>query len=124
MKPRIKKLWIEALRSGEYQQAQGALRTADNKFCCLGVLCNLHAQKNPKKARKETDPTMYFGRDDILPSQVADWAGLKTSNPTVTGIGTHNGGYIPTLAELNDGLYKDGKIHNFQEIADIIEKHF
>lgn len=41
MKPEIKKIWIEALRSGKYQQGQGALKEGDS-FCCLGVLCDLY----------------------------------------------------------------------------------
>lgn len=46
MKPEVKNLWISALRSGEYQQGVGALRQkADpeqpDRFCCLGVLCDL-----------------------------------------------------------------------------------
>jgi hypothetical protein len=122
MKPRIKKLWIEALRSGEYQQAQGVLRDKDNKFCCLGVLCNIHAQKNKAKARTQTDPNFYFGKDDVLPVEVADWAGLKAVNPQIEDYGTYHGGYSPSLGELNDGLF-DGRIRTFNEIADIIEKH-
>lgn len=30
--------WIEALESGEYRPAEGALKFADG-YCCLGVLC-------------------------------------------------------------------------------------
>jgi len=38
----IKRKWVEALRSGEYKQGQGALRDArDNTWCCLGVLCEV-----------------------------------------------------------------------------------
>ena len=35
--------WIEALRSGKYEQAKGILRDVDdnNKFCCLGVACEI-----------------------------------------------------------------------------------
>ena len=36
----VLKLWIKALRSGEYKQTQGLLRVK-NSFCCLGVLCDL-----------------------------------------------------------------------------------
>ena len=32
--------WIEALRSGEYQQGRRYLKKGDN-YCCLGVLCEL-----------------------------------------------------------------------------------
>ena len=36
--------WVEALRSGEYQQGQGGLRIAD-KYCCLGVLLDVCSGK-------------------------------------------------------------------------------
>src|SRR6056297_2776684 len=34
--------WIDALRSGKYEQNISALRSNDNKFCCLGVLCDIY----------------------------------------------------------------------------------
>ena len=36
----LKAKWLEALRSGKYEQTQGTLRDGD-AFCCLGVLCDL-----------------------------------------------------------------------------------
>lgn len=46
MDPEAKKVWIEALRSGKYEQGSGALsyRNTGSKeqyFCCLGVLCEV-----------------------------------------------------------------------------------
>ncbi len=39
MLPKLKKSWIEALRSGKYQQGPGRLRACHGEaFCCLGVL--------------------------------------------------------------------------------------
>lgn len=40
MNPGIKASWLEALRSGRYQQGQGQLRS-DRSWCCLGVLCDV-----------------------------------------------------------------------------------
>lgn len=40
MTKKIKRLWIAALRSGDYQQGFVHLER-DNKFCCLGVLCSV-----------------------------------------------------------------------------------
>ena len=39
MTPELKAQWIAALRSGEYTQGRGALKTGDGGYCCLGVLC-------------------------------------------------------------------------------------
>ena len=37
----FKKKWLSALRSGEYKKGKGQLRTKDNRFCCLGVACEI-----------------------------------------------------------------------------------
>lgn len=41
------KAWIEALRSGEYTPGKLKLRSNNNKFCCLGVGCDLLRLKSP-----------------------------------------------------------------------------
>lgn len=82
MKSKIKKLWQEALRSGEYKQTKHQLRKQKGKqasFCCLGVLCNLHAQAHPKIAAENTNPERYMGCSGVLPSEVRKWAGVDTS---------------------------------------------
>lgn len=45
MNAEIKQKWVEALRSGRYEQAQGTLqRTGEEAgYCCLGVLCDVVA---------------------------------------------------------------------------------
>lgn len=40
MDKKLKAKWVKALRSGDYQQGEGVLRSGD-RFCCLGVLCDL-----------------------------------------------------------------------------------
>ena len=35
-----KQKWVEALRSGKYEQGQGTLKS-NNKYCCLGVLYDI-----------------------------------------------------------------------------------
>ncbi len=47
MNKKLKKKWVQALRSGKYEQARSFLvvnRTGDFKpqFCCLGVLCDIN----------------------------------------------------------------------------------
>jgi len=44
MKKEIKEKWFTALKSGSYKQGFGQLRHKD-KFCCLGVLCDVVDQK-------------------------------------------------------------------------------
>lgn len=39
--PEVKRLWLEALRSGHYQQGREVLRTSDGRYCCYGVATDL-----------------------------------------------------------------------------------
>ena len=50
MNPKIKQLWVKALRSGKYKQCDGQLRHKSEegvRYCCLGVLnevCGLRSR--------------------------------------------------------------------------------
>lgn len=47
MNPEVKKRWVEALRSGKYEQGDGRLRryrSGVETFCCAGVLCDILAE--------------------------------------------------------------------------------
>ena len=64
-------LWIDALRSGNYQQTQYCLKT-DKGFCCLGVLCDL--------ARQDGGPAwnvLYSAKDGQLPNPILRFMGLR-----------------------------------------------
>jgi hypothetical protein len=41
LKPEIKEKLITALLSGNYKQGRHTLRTQQDEFCCLGVLCDV-----------------------------------------------------------------------------------
>jgi hypothetical protein len=122
MKPEIKEAWVKALRSSEYQQTKEALRT-DEGFCCLGVLCDVYDKQNNNtqslwkdhnsKHRKTTFYS-YLNEGSVLPGKVRDWAGLNDASPHVY---TKDANCI-TLTVLND----EG--NDFNQIADVIEKHF
>ncbi len=116
----IKEKWVKALRSNKYQQGVTYLRTIENKYCCLGVLCDLY-RKETKTGKwinkKEGSFSFVIKNDKVeefakmeLPSFVAKWAGFRKNNlnPSIKGIG---------LAELND----NGK--SFTYIANLIEKN-
>lgn len=117
MNKRIKKLWIDALRSGKYKQGRGQLRSAGNKFCCLGVLCNLHAQEHPEVAKKQKSPRAYMGIEAFLPSEVAQWAGLSELEIKFGTVFVRNG---PRKGESVINLNDDLKL-SFNQIADAIE---
>lgn len=111
MKPEIKKLWLAALRSGEHKQGVGTLKMGDG-FCCLGVLCDLHAQSHPGNRwyPKKTRGEYYQGETTYPTTEVIKWAGLEKRDP-ITSKGA--------LSHMNDsGNY------SFEQIADIIEREF
>jgi hypothetical protein len=112
MNPEIKALWVAALRGGKYKQGKNKLRSSDNEFCCLGVLCNLHAQAHPEIAAMNDIPGEYCGEEDVLPPIVACWAELdRNPNVHLTKFGNTN------LAELNDTY-----VFSFRKLATVIEK--
>jgi hypothetical protein len=102
-----RKLWVEALRSGEYTQCTKRL-AKPNGYCCLGVACEVF-MKNGGELQKATDKygIYYNGEYLTLPRVVRDWLGLRTENGSIDdGI---------ALSEKND----HGA--SFEEIANIIE---
>lgn len=121
MRERVKKLWLDALRSGEYKQTTEALHKPTG-FCCLGVLCDVYQKEMTKQKKKKLETkvnqsygyTSYGGNDQVPPFRVMYWAGLNSQNPEINDpeLGQFN-----TLAQIND----NGK--SFEEIADLIEKY-
>lgn len=104
MDAELKAKWLEALRSGKYDQGTGQLRNG-NCFCCLGVLCDVF------------NPTGWDGEEwsfgegidqcrelSVLPSNFRLQCGM-------------DGGLEERLIELND----EGK--TFSTIANYIEEN-
>jgi hypothetical protein len=98
-----RRLWVEALRSGKYKQGTGRLRSADNKYCCLGVLSTIAKCKWMKHKSSYSVGSEYHNATD----KARNFVGLR-------GIGGEffNG---EALWDLNDSGT------TFSEIADIIE---
>lgn len=118
MNLRIKKRWIEALRSGKYSQTKNILRD-DKGYCCLGVLCEVvlgedcwHVTTNLK------DKPIYYSIEVLAPND-QDSEGIYEEVYLPEEVGKKAGlsrEEQEELAELND----DGK--KFTEIADHIEE--
>lgn len=131
MKEKIKKLWVAALRSGEYKQGKGALikYKVDSSngiphmykpneetlkgatYCCLGVLCDLYRKETGMNLWSDTAFDYVHG---TLSNKMLAWAGLVNSNPQVK---INDGHTLTSLSALNDH-----QGYNFEAIADIIEK--
>lgn len=123
MSPKVKKLWIEALKSGEFKQGVTYLQK-DGCFCVVGVLCELFRRETGRGEWRysEENGVFYFkvGEDcfgSAAPSEVSRWAqvpvGLWTTN--VKG----DFGREMELWELNDSLGYD-----FLQLANVIEECF
>ena len=111
MNAEVKKQWVEALRSGEYKQTQGHLRK-DGQYCCLGVLCDLHA----KATGGQWEEDHYGNCSAWLPRTVCSWAGLSLALVDSYVVVNRDDGCV-TLATLND----NGK--TFNDIAHVIEEY-
>ena len=113
----VKEKWINALRSGEYEQGKGKLRK-DNNYCCLGVLCDIYNKETGDgewvlKYKLGDNNVFNFNTnresvDDVLSYNIANWAGLVNNNPNII---------TKAIAGIND----DGA--TFEEIANLIETH-
>ena len=99
--------WIEALRSGEFEQGQGALRKG-NQYCCLGVACELYRREHPDSVAWDLIGLnmTFYGKHSTLPIRVRDWIGLRTIDGSYQRV---------SLINMNDDGY------TFEEIADVIE---
>lgn len=121
MNEEVKTLWLEALRSGKYEQAKGYLRDGDF-YCPLGVLCDLYPGgkwKQDKFIEDILDKVYYFSVTvsnkvpsyTSPPSAVVHWAELEDPQPFIT-IGNDS----TNLTRLND----DGL--TLSQLADLIER--
>lgn len=115
-KERIK-LWVDALRSGEYKQGEGRLARVNNTYCCLGVACDLAIKNGVDIIRQIYIIDNCYSYDDeasFLPLKVREWLGFN-SNDTH---GKLSSSRYDTLTKANDsGL-------SFNEIADLIEQEY
>ena len=100
---KARRLWVRALRSGKYGWGTGELRPDKNKYCCLGVLCEVAIKQgiigkyNPAAGGLTAYP------------KVMEWVGLIEP----TGVFDDS-----SLADIND----DALRNPFKKIANLIEK--
>lgn len=94
MDPKVKKLWLKALKSGKYKRATGVLKTPRG-HCCLGVLCEVALQQ------KVID--QYNTQEQYLSRRVAEWANLSEGKQKL-------------LARINDYSHTRGFVKQIEEI--------
>lgn len=132
MNPERKQLWLDALRSGRYQQGRGLLKSTefggqDPSYCCLGVACEVYRQETGDGFWQDyalEQPAFvppqgeHWARWSSLPTPVAEWYGLDNEDPTVRIVGDGGGIESDSLANINDFG------GTFEEIAALIEEQF
>ena len=127
MEPKIKKKWLTALRSGKYKQGRACLRSSNDEFCCLGVLCDLY-DPNGWIEMKSGRADWGYGPDENTVAQpyfVNDWADLQETIvfapdcPLLARV-RETATWVESWATL-PGMNDEGV--PFALIADIIEKY-
>jgi hypothetical protein len=121
MHPEIKQRWVEALRSGQYEQGTERLCTTTPdgySFCCLGVLTDLAVQDGAGRwldAGCELDQPTFSRCLGVLPDRVTAWAGLSSDCPALSPAV-----YASLPAKYLSAL-NDSHLYTFEQIADLIE---
>jgi len=111
MDPVLKSKWLSALRGGEYEQGRGRLRNSDNHYCCLGVLADIAGKAWSPLAAPDADCYALAG---VTLATSADAVGyLPDEYLDEFGIAVY---HQQELALMNDS----GK--SFALIADEIER--
>lgn len=131
MNAAVKKQWVEALRSGKYEQGTCALRKhnfGQDQYCCLGVLCDLYTKEFPNAAgrwdhvvengivpfcRLDSDGIEDWQHEVLTPA-VREWAGLNSDDPILRFADDRF-----CVSTLNDDERLD-----FNAIANLIEEQF
>jgi hypothetical protein len=122
MHQHIKQLWVDALRSGKYQQGTGHLRREGN-YCPLGVLCDLYDRDENGPGWDEGDET-YLGYNSFLPPDVRGWAAMTRSPLSdwiIASIEPVCATAQPLPVEFKLSQMNDGGA-SFDEIANFIEQ--
>jgi len=127
-------LFINALKSGEFEQGEGTLRRIDGTWCCLGVACETYRLATGKGKWEEysTIGRYDFITDDerdngVMPYVVSHWLGLGGSqNPDLT---SEDGSLRASASAFNDGsnIDDDNPYNvkwNFEQIADGFRRLF
>lgn len=134
MNQEFKKIWIEALRSGRYKQVKGGLHCADG-FCCLGVAEDLLQKAEGSQWSEEKGISGWrnsaCGDSSILSTWSAERIGITQVGQAMTDEA------VSKMLELYESFGRKDMSPDeiclsalndagatFEQIANIIEKHF
>lgn len=115
MKKDIAESWVKALRSGLYEQGDGALRLDGIKprYCCLGVLADLGVRAGALSNRALVGTYLDY--------ETITWAGVQSGcDPHFRRPEPEDQGSDPEQTRLS---WLNDRGISFGEIADLIEAH-
>ncbi len=125
MDPKVRDLFVGALRLGVYAQGYTRLRTIEDEFTALGVLCDLATRvPNPPCAWDRLDdeyfiaPLVIPATGAYLPPPVREWAKISHTHPSQELPLLWQGAKHP-IWRLSD-IFKVP----FGELADLIEAQY
>ena len=101
--------WVEALRSGNYEQGKDSLREGD-QFCCLGVLTDLVIKETADAEWRDGRPALEDALYGLgtLPEFVIEEVVLHQADPMIKG--------------EHLSVWNDTHGATFEKIADLIEE--
>ena len=120
-------LWVDALRSGQYEQTDKRLKR-DGKYCCLGVACEVAVANG-----LELDIRPFFEDsigDENLPIEVSRWFGFDgdTQDPLLGNYNTMDPEDEDYDADWRQDVLateaNDELLWSFERIADALENHY
>jgi hypothetical protein len=105
MDKKLKKQWIAALTSGDYEQGQGKL-CSQYYHCCLGVLCEVVRNENKRLIKTHKGHFNFNNVDmkEVLTTDMLNFVQLTDTEQKV-------------LVDMNDSRY------TFKDIAHYIEEN-
>lgn len=119
----IQTQWADALVSKEFKQGKKVLRSQNDNFCCLGVLCELYRRVHLETSRWEKldegaqifviegSPTDRWRERVVPPPPVLEWlTGRKYYNP-IPNVRDVDG-FLTSVIVLNDERHR-----SFDQIA-------
>lgn len=127
LRPEVKALWLEALRSGKYEQARGSLRKivdgTTRGHCCLGVLCDVHQKTAGTKGVWKEDE--YIGSTGTPPNEVMLWAFENFDPEAAQADSVLTAVVVVERTDTTPRIFltnrNDGQGWDFHQIADEIE---
>ena len=90
----LKADWLAALRSGEYQQAEGELCSSDGALCCIGVLGRVAGREITHMQDDFRQP--YYSVVEVMLPEYRELASMNDRGKSFSEIADYIEANIPT----------------------------